>query len=392
MINRRDVFRALAGGGILSLWGTGMGLAQTQPRRTAKKKKTAPTSEVPSKSDPRVEDLLGPIRDEHHLPGMIGAVCFGGRLAAIAALGIRKIGSSEPIQIDDQMHMGSCTKAMTATMIGSLVEAGKLSWRSNFRTIFPESAEEFHPQFRDATLSHLLTHRAGLPHDGPWWNLPGTTTTQARHALLTSMLQNPPLTRPGSTYAYSNVGYALAGLMAERVTAESWETLMQSRLFDPLEMATAGFGTPGRAGAVVQPWGHRLDGRDVKPTQHDNAPSLGPAGTVHCSVPDWAKFAALHLAGEHGESKVLKPATLKTLHIPPPSCEYAGGWTVTERSWAGGAALNHNGSNTYWFATIWVAPARNFAVLLATNQGDKQAERACDQAASTLIRALPAFA
>ena len=65
---------------------------------------------------------------------------------------------------------------------------------------------------------------------------------------------------------------------------------------------------------------------------------------------------------------------------------------MVERSWAGGTALNHAGSNTSWYAVIWLAPARNFAILVATNQGDKQAERACDQAASVLIRALPAFA
>ena len=118
---------------------------------------------------------------------------------------------------------------------------------------------------------------------------------------------------------------------------------------------------------------------------------MGPAGTVHCSVPDWAKFAALHLAGERGRSKLLRPATLRTLHIPPPSCEYAGGWFVGERSWAGGTVFNHNGSNTGWFATIWIAPVRNIAILVATNQGDKQAEKASDQASGALIKALPAL-
>jgi CubicO group peptidase (beta-lactamase class C family) len=398
MINRRDVLKTLAAGGVLSSCGSA--LAQSPSKRSTKKKQSSPSTkkkqrsppaETSLRSDSRIEDILGPIRDEHHLPGLIGAITFGARLAALGALGIRKIGSSQPIQVTDQMHLGSCTKAMTATMIGSLVEAGKLSWKSTFKEIFPESADQLHPQFQTATLSHLLTHRAGLPHDGPWWNLPGKTTTQARHALMTTMLQRAPLTKPGSTYAYSNVGYALAGLMAEQVTGESWENLMRTRLFEPLEMSSAGFGTPGRAGAVIEPWGHHLDGRDVKPTQIDNAPSLGPAGTVHCSVPDWAKFAALHLAGEQGHSTLLKPATLKTLHIPPPSCEYAGGWVVVERSWAGGAALNHAGSNTCWYAVIWLAPARNFAILVATNQGDKQAEKACDQAASGLIRALPSF-
>ncbi len=337
MINRRDALKSLAAAGVLSY--AGAASAQTPSRRSTKKKKSASpaTTEKSLQSDTRMEDLLGPIRDEHHLPGLIGGITFGAKLAALGALGIRKIGSSQPILVTDQMHLGSCTKAMTATMIGSLVETGKLSWRSTFKDIFPESADQFHPQFQTATLSHLLTHRAGLPHDGPWWNLPGQTTTQARHALMTSMLQEAPRTKPGSTYGYSNVGYALAALMAEQVSGESWESLMRTRLFEPLGMSSAGFGTPGRAGAVIEPWGHRLDGRDLKPTQQDNAPSMGPAGTVHCSLPDWAKFAALHLAGEHDSSKLLKPATLKTLHIPPPSCEYAGGWIVVERSWAGGA-------------------------------------------------------
>jgi CubicO group peptidase (beta-lactamase class C family) len=390
MINRRDVLRTLAGGGLFLQ--TSAGLAQSRSKRTARKKSGTKPGEKTLRGDAKIEDLLGPVRDEHHLPGLIGAISFGDRLAGIGAIGIRKIGSSEPIQIDDQMHMGSCTKAMTATMIGALVDAGKLTWKSTFRTVFPDIAEQLHPQFQEATLSHLLTHRAGLPHDGPWWSLPGRTTTQQRHALLTSMLAQPPLSQPGSTYAYSNVGYALAGLMAEQVTGESWENLMTKRLFEPLLMTSAGFGTPGEAGGLKEPWGHQLAGKDIKPTQFDNAPSMGPAGTVHCSVPDWARFAALHLAGERGDSKIVKPLTLQILHVPPRSCDYAGGWAVTERSWAGGTALNHNGSNTSWFATIWLAPARNLAILVATNQGDKEAERACDEAASALIGASRSFA
>jgi CubicO group peptidase (beta-lactamase class C family) len=389
MINRRDVLKAMAAGGLLSHCGTV--LAQS-PRTAKKRKKKASPDQISAQDDARLNDVLGPIRDEYHLPGLIGAILIGNRIAASGAIGIRKIGSAQPIKFNDQMHIGSCTKAMTATMIGSLVEDGKLSWKSNFRTLFPEIADQLHPQFQEVTLSQLLTHRAGLPPDGPWWSLPGATSTENRHALLLSMSERAPLSRPGSTYVYSNVGYALAGLMAERVSGQSWETLMQRRLFDPLGMASAGFGTPGERGVVTQPWGHHQDGKNIKPTQQDNAPAMGPAATVHCSVPDWAKFAALHLAGERGDSEVLKPATLKTLHIPPPSCDYAGGWLVADRSWAGGATLNHAGSNTSWYATIWLAPARNFAILVAINQGDKQAEQASDRAASALVRVMPAFA
>jgi CubicO group peptidase (beta-lactamase class C family) len=202
------------------------------------------------------------------------------------------------------------------------------------------------------------------------------------------MLKDAPLTRPGSTYAYSNVGYALAGLMAEHVSGQSWETLMIKRLFEPLGMTSAGFGTPGHPGKVDQPWGHHDSGGEVRPTQQDNAPVLGPAGTVHCSVPDWAKFASLHMRGAQGKPKLLKAATFRALHTPPPGNNYSGGWLVLERSWANGLTLSHSGSNTSWFATIWIAPVRDFAILVATNLGGDSAQKACDQAVSELIRSL----
>ena len=334
MINRRVVLKAAAAAALLSHHGTT--LAQSQPKRTAKKKKGVSSSEVTGQGDAAIQNLLAPVRDEFHLPGLIGAIAIGSRVAAIGAVGIRKIGSPQAFEIADQVHIGSCTKAMTATMIASVVETGKLSWTSTFRSIFPESADKFHPQFQEVTLSQLLTHRAGLPHDGPWRHLSGASTTKQRHWLMLSMLAEAPRGRPGSTYSYSNVGYALAALMAERVMDDSWESLMKKRLFEPLEMASAGFGPPGERGELTQPWGHRLYDRELRPSQQDNAPSMGPAGGVHCSMADWAKFAALHLAGERGDSTLLKPATLRALHVPPPSCDYAGGWMVVERSWAGG--------------------------------------------------------
>ena len=162
---------------------------------------------------------------------------------------------------------------------------------------------------------------------------------------------------------------------------------MKGRLFGPLEMASAGFGSPGRPGTVEQPWGHHAARGQVEPTQQDNAPSMGPAGTVHCSIPDWARFAALHLAAERGKPRLLKAATFRALHTPPAGFEYAGGWIVFQRTWAGGRAFNHNGSNTSWYATVWLAPALNLAFLAATNQGDKVAEKANDEAIVALIRA-----
>jgi hypothetical protein len=63
-------------------------------------KEAAPAA-PPAEADYRVNRVLAPVRDEHHLPGLIGAILTGNRLAAIGALGIRKIGAHEPIRVTD---------------------------------------------------------------------------------------------------------------------------------------------------------------------------------------------------------------------------------------------------------------------------------------------------
>ena len=56
----------------------------------------------------------------------------------------------------------------------------------------------------------------------------------------------------------------------------------------------------------------------------------------------------------------------------------------------GGAVLTHAGSNSKWYCVAWLAPERGFAVLAAVNQGGDRAQRACDEACSTLLRTIEA--
>jgi hypothetical protein len=117
----------------------------------------------------------------------------------------------------------------------------------------------------------------------------------------------------------------------------------------------------------------------------DNPPVLSPAGRVHCTIQDWAKFVADQLRGARGEKALLQPGSYKKLHTPPFGGDYALGWIVVQRDWAGGTALNHGGDNTMNFANVWVAPARDFAVLMCVNQSGDTAFEATDDAAGALI-------
>jgi CubicO group peptidase (beta-lactamase class C family) len=350
-----------------------------------------------------LNSLLEPILKKYDLPALAGAIVTSKGLSAVGAVGVRKYGTDTPVTVDDQFHLGSDTKAMTATMLATLVEEGKLSWSTTLEQVFPDLAAgpqgRMNPAYGKVTLEQLLAHRAGFT-DASWPQgkdfgdmhaLPGTPREQ-RAAYVAMVLSEPPVSVPGSTFLYSNRSYAVAGAMAERVANDSWESLMQKRIFGPLGMKTCGFGAMGTPGArdpknIDEPWQHKLFlawHKAIEPgPQADNPPVLGPAGTVHCSIVDWGRFVTAHLRGEQGEPGILKPETFKRLHTPSFGGDYAFGWLVVDRPWAGGRALNHAGSNTMNFAVVWMAPAKDFAVLVMTNQGDTFP--ACDAAASALI-------
>jgi CubicO group peptidase (beta-lactamase class C family) len=343
--------------------------------------------------------LLKPIRKKYGLPALAGAVILHGQTTAWGATGVRKAGNKVKVTDNDKFHIGSCTKAMTATMIAMLVERGKLRWDITLSEALPEMAEEMHPDYRDVTLRHLLNHRGGLPPSKRSWpegksfmdmhNLSGTAMEQ-RLAYARMILRQGPEAKPGTQYIYSNAGYSIAGVIAEQAMKTPWESLMRTMLFKPLGMETAGFGAMGTPGRIDQPWQHRMIDDKLKAIEpgrlSDNPPVLGPAGTVHCSIRDWAKFVATHLNGPKSEGGLLTKETFELLHTPVFGGDYSWGWVVTERDWAGGKVLTHAGSNTMSFAVVWMAPKRDFAVLVASNQGGGGVEKACDEACWTLIK------
>jgi len=345
---------------------------------------------------PDLAVLLEPIRAKHEVPALAGCIVGIDGPIAVGAVGIRSVGSDAPVAEGDLWHLGSCTKAMTATLLAVYVERGTLSWTATLAELFPEHAEVMDAGFRPVTVAQLLAHRSGLAkkHDrggAEGKRLRKTLSTRAFRAWLARhWLSSKPARAPGGSYEYSNANYIIAGVIAEKIGDASWEELIRKELFEPLGMSTAGFGPPGSADAIDQPRAHRRNGDDLVPVPPgpgaDNPVFYGPAGTVHASLADWARFVALHLRGETGTSKLLKPETLQRLHRPVEGESYAFGWICTEREWAGGRTLTHAGSNTMWYCVAWVAPQKGFAVLTATNVAGRAAKKATDRAAAALIQ------
>ncbi len=278
---------------------------------------------------------LEPIRAKQNVPALGAAAIRAGEVVALGVTGVRRAGGEEKVTDDDLWHLGSCTKAMTATLIARLVERGDMDWDTTFAEAFPELKDGMDAAWHTVTVEQLLQNRAGAPHDlsadGLWgrlWSHTGTPM-EARRELLLGVTARPPEYEPGSKNVYSNAGFAMAGHMAETITRVPWEALMQREVFVPLGMSSAGFGAPGSAEAVDQPRGHQ-GAKPVEPGPgSDNPVAIGPAGIVHASLGDWSKFVAVHLKGARGEETgYLKPETFAKLHAP-------GGGEVRVMRWAG---------------------------------------------------------
>jgi CubicO group peptidase (beta-lactamase class C family) len=341
-----------------------------------------------------VAEMLETIRAKHKLPGMAAAVVVDGKVVATNAVGVRRHGAAVKVTPEDKFHIGSVTKSMTATVAAMLVEKGKISWTTTIGESFPDFAKNIHADYRGVTLEQLLANRGGVPGKPPaalWaaaWRATGTPAEQ-RLAFIKGILEREPEAKPGTKNIYSNQGYTIAGVMLEKASGKTWEELMRTMLFEPLGMTSAGFGAPASVGQVDQPWGHTKAGssgiKAVPPGPGaDNPWAISPAGAVHCSLGDLAKYAAFHLRG--GGSKLLKAETLKKLHEPVGGDGYALGWGVVERKWAGGRALSHSGSNTMFYVVVWMAPEKNCAVIVAANIGVNEAAAGCDEAAGKLIK------
>jgi len=336
----------------------------------------------------RFATILDSMRYALDMPALAAAIVTDDSTLELAAVGSRRWGGPANVTVADQFHLGSDTKAFTATLIGVLVDEGRLSWTTTLPEIFPELATTMRPEYRDVTVREILSHSAGLLRDASPTFTRGTPRDQ-RADLVAWALRQPPI-GPRGQYSYSNVGYSVAGAIAERLADGQYEDLLMAKVLQPLGITSAGFGPMGTPGLEDEPLQHTNSHAPVEPTPDaDNPPIYAPAGRLHMAVGDWARFARWILASEAGHQTFLRPETARMLTdsaVPVPGVgAYALGWLVLQRAWAGGRSLQHNGSNELNYAEIALAPVLRCGILVATNQGPGVLDNPTDPVVARLI-------
>ncbi len=373
----------------------------------------APAGSLRAETNPHTASLdamLRPHLARYGLPALAAAVVLNGAVVASGAVGTRRVGTDIPVTPQDRFHIGSDTKAMTALTAAIFVEAGKLRWDSTVGEVFPELADGMSSDLRGVTLTQLLSHTSGIPSDNAAFsNLILQSFAQdgnlddLRYWLVSQWRTQPLASKPGTTFAYSNMGYTMAGAILERTGKATWEELIVAHVFRPFDFETAGFGPQASLELVDAPLGH-LAGSDgtlkamMAGPNGDNPAILGPAGTVHLSILDFAAWAGWNAGEGRRGPALVRPETLRKLHtkvidLPPkpdappgtPSQgAYGLGWGIATLPYSPEPFVTHTGSNGMNLAFIMLQPTQDFAMVLATNVGTPASDQGLKSVAEQL--------
>jgi CubicO group peptidase (beta-lactamase class C family) len=371
----------------------------------------APAFSASAASAPDLGADLEPLRHKYALPALAAAVVKGGALAGAGVTGVRALGREERVAIGDRFHLGSDTKAMTATLAGMLVDENKLGWKSTIGETLGQRTPDVTPALAAVTLEQLLSHSSGIPSDTPeifdiYFSADALkfNIAETRQAAFAKWKTRAPATKPGAEFHYSNLGYLIAGMMIEEAAGITWEELIVSRVFAPLGLASAGLGPQATLGRLDAAVGHNTEDGKIMPMwwgpAADVPPMLGPAGNAHMNVLDFAAWAGWNAgAGKRGPALV-KPETLAYIHSAkistgkiahprpgtPSEGEYALGWGLVKFDWTATPVLIHSGSNGFNLAKILVDTRNDIGVVALTNFPQGKAEDATSETIETLYK------
>jgi CubicO group peptidase (beta-lactamase class C family) len=323
-----------------------------------------------------------------HVPGMAVAIVKDGQLVYAEGFGWRDVENQLPVTPETVFAIGSSSKAFTATSAGIMVDDGRLDWHTPVRKWLPDF--ELHDKFATErmTLADLLCHRSGLPrHDLLWYN-----TSASRQELMGRLKYLEPTRDFRSFLQYQNLMFMAAGHLAGQANGTDWETLVEERIFKPLEMTSSSLSvTQSQASA-----NHALpyEMADLKSDERRQVPfrnidTIGPAGSINSNVLDMANWLIMNLGGgKFKERQVISEAALAEIQsaqmplIPaammfPPwekhpevgQASYGFGWFVQQ--YRGRRWLHHGGAIDGFIAFVSFLPQENLGVVVLSNLGGR---------------------
>jgi CubicO group peptidase (beta-lactamase class C family) len=316
-------------------------------------------------SDSAIREILAKRidRQQRSVGIVVGVIDPDGR--RIVECGRRAKGDAAALDGTSLFEIGSVTKVFTSLVLADMVRHGEVALSDPVTKYLPPGTKVPARAGRQITLLDLATHTSGLPRDAT--NLkpkdPRNPFADYTMARLYDFLATYTLPRdPGTQYEYSNVGVGLLGDALARRAGTDYESLVRSRVLEPLGMRNTTITLPPNVETRLTV-GYDAD---LQPAPYFRLPALLGAGGLYSGASDMLTFVAASMGAIDSPLSASMRAML-AIRRPSgtPNLEIALGWHVFT---AGGHEIVwHNGGTAGFRSFIGFDRARQVGVVVLSN-------------------------
>ncbi len=302
-------------------------------------------------------------RYDGRVPGAAVLVLKDGQPVFRRGYGLAVLEDGTPVSPATNFRLASVSKQFTAAAILLLAEDGALSIDDPLKKWLPEL-----PAVADAmTLRQLLSHSSGLLDYEDLMDPADTRQVHDIDVLHLLQKENRTYFAPGSSYRYSNSGYALLALVVGKASGSDIASFLRQRIFLPLGMTATFAHQDGVDEVPERAYGYsQIDGHWQRTDQSTTSAVLGDGG-IYSSIDDLAKWdAALY------DERLLRRASLQqafsaaTATPEPDVPHYGFGWRIN------GDALWHSGESIGFRNVIVRYPKQKLTVVVLSNRNDPE--------------------
>jgi CubicO group peptidase (beta-lactamase class C family) len=321
---------------------------------------------------PELERLIADVMEEWKVPGLAVAVVQNGEVAFVARCGFRDVEAGLKVTTDTQFQLMSVSKSFTATGLAVLVDERRMDWKKPVRDYIPEFRLHDAIASDRVTVLDLLCHHSGLPRQDWIW-LPGDLSPAQ---MLAAMRYLEPSDDIRSTFRYSNLGYLVASMVAERVSGQNWAEFTRA-LTDKLHMKVT-FTVAELAAAADAAVPYAMEG-DTRLRSKFWSVSVTAAGGMSASIASFANWLRFHLGnGAFAGQRLLSPGLIQELQKPrvhvgaTEFAEYSDvhyGLGFRSHMYRGERVVWHGGGFTGTNTLMMMLPDRGVGVAVLANNG-----------------------
>lgn len=294
------------------------------------------------------------------VPGAAVLVVRDGKALVHKGYGLADVDAGVPVTPATNFRLASVSKQFTATAILLLEHDGRLHLDDPVQRWLPALPQS------NITLRQLLTHTSGLLDYEDLMDPADTRQVHDSDVLQLLSTQDKTYFAPGTSYRYSNSGYALLALIVERASGKRYADFLRERIFQPLGMRDTVAYENGVSSVAHRAFGHSDEnGQWLRTDQSTTSAVLGDGG-IYSSIDDLQRWdAALY------DDRLLPKATWQQAFTPytdtdDPTVRYGFGWRIT------GDTLWHSGETIGFRNVIVRDPSKQLTVVVLTNRNDPE--------------------